>query len=126
MADVKAWAEQVRGSVEQAFFGKQDPIERVLVALLCRGHVLIEDLPDDVAECGHAALLLCSCLLVPRRPSEACAAESSPEIHPHFRRKGRESLAEFRMASPHGPAFPSFFGFLSRQRLPERFRGAGS
>ena len=45
MADVKAWAAQVRGSVEQAFFGKQDPIDRVLVALLCRGHVLIEDVP---------------------------------------------------------------------------------
>ncbi len=45
MADVKGWAETMRGSVEQAFFGKEDSIERVLVALLCRGHVLIEDVP---------------------------------------------------------------------------------
>ena len=45
MADVKEWAERVRGSVEVAFFGKPDSIERVLVALLCRGHVLIEDVP---------------------------------------------------------------------------------
>ena len=45
MADVQAWAEQLSGSVEQAFFGKADAVERVLVALLCRGHVLIEDVP---------------------------------------------------------------------------------
>ena len=45
MADVQGWAERMRSSVEQAFFGKEDSIERVLVALLCRGHVLIEDVP---------------------------------------------------------------------------------
>ena len=45
MADVQAWADQMRGSLEQAFFGKAASIDRVLVALLCRGHVLIEDVP---------------------------------------------------------------------------------
>ena len=45
MADVQAWAERLRSSVEQAFFGKPESVERVLVALLCRGHVLIEDVP---------------------------------------------------------------------------------
>ena len=45
MADVKAGPRARYAPVEQAFFGKQDPIDRVLVALLCRGHVLIEDVP---------------------------------------------------------------------------------
>jgi MoxR-like ATPase len=42
---VAAWARGVRGSVERVFFGKSDVIDRLLVSLLCRGHVLIEDVP---------------------------------------------------------------------------------
>jgi MoxR-like ATPase len=39
------WAEKIRGATEQAFFGKREVIEKLLIAVLCRGHVLIEDVP---------------------------------------------------------------------------------
>ena len=42
---VSLWAESVRNSVERVFFGKSPVIEKLLVALLCRGHVLLEDVP---------------------------------------------------------------------------------
>ena len=42
---VRDWAEQIRKSTERAFFGKEEAIEKLLIAFLCRGHVLIEDVP---------------------------------------------------------------------------------
>lgn len=42
---VREWAESIRKSAERAFFGKEEAIEKLLIALLCRGHVLIEDIP---------------------------------------------------------------------------------
>ena len=42
---VRDWAETIRNSTERAFFGKHEAIEKLLIALLCRGHVLIEDVP---------------------------------------------------------------------------------
>jgi MoxR-like ATPase len=43
--NVQAWASRIQKSAERAFFGKSDVIEKLLIALLCRGHVLIEDVP---------------------------------------------------------------------------------
>jgi MoxR-like ATPase len=43
--NVQQWAHRIRKSAERAFFGKGDIIEKLLIALLCRGHVLIEDVP---------------------------------------------------------------------------------
>lgn len=45
MASVSEWANRVLDSVETVFFGKRQVVERLLVALLCRGHVLLEDVP---------------------------------------------------------------------------------
>ncbi len=45
MHPVHAWARSVLDAVEVVFFGKRSVIERLLVALLCRGHVLLEDVP---------------------------------------------------------------------------------
>lgn len=45
MADISAWAKSVTDAVGSVFFGKPEHIERFLVAILCRGHVLIEDVP---------------------------------------------------------------------------------
>ncbi len=45
MQNVQEWAGRIRTSAERAFFGKGDVIEKLLIALLCRGHVLIEDVP---------------------------------------------------------------------------------
>ncbi|HUX51511.1 MAG TPA: MoxR family ATPase [Spirochaetia bacterium] len=45
MTTIESWAQQVISSVEQVFLGKREVIEQFLVALLCRGHVLIEDVP---------------------------------------------------------------------------------
>ncbi len=38
-------AEQVRASIAQAIVGKREVVELLLVALLCEGHVLLEDVP---------------------------------------------------------------------------------
>jgi MoxR-like ATPase len=45
MQSVAQWAAGVLDAVETVFFGKREVIERLLVALLCRGHVLLEDVP---------------------------------------------------------------------------------
>ncbi|MBN1686513.1 MAG: MoxR family ATPase [Spirochaetales bacterium] len=45
MKEVEIWTDGIIASVEKAVFGKREIIERVIVALLCRGHVLIEDVP---------------------------------------------------------------------------------
>jgi MoxR-like ATPase len=42
---IQAWAEKVIRSVEAVFLGKRAVIEKMLVAVLCRGHVLLEDVP---------------------------------------------------------------------------------
>jgi MoxR-like ATPase len=43
--DVAAFATRVIENVERVVVGKRDVIELVLVALLCEGHVLVEDVP---------------------------------------------------------------------------------
>jgi MoxR-like ATPase len=45
MQAVAEWADKIIASVETVFFGKHTVIEKLLVALLCRGHVLLEDVP---------------------------------------------------------------------------------
>jgi MoxR-like ATPase len=45
MNEIRDWAERIKDSTERAFFGKGEAVERLLIALLCRGHVLIEDVP---------------------------------------------------------------------------------
>jgi MoxR-like ATPase len=42
---IRAMAERVRRNVEQVIVGKSDVIDLIIVALLCEGHVLIEDVP---------------------------------------------------------------------------------
>jgi MoxR-like ATPase len=43
--DIRNFAEAVTTNVEQVIVGKRPAIELVLIALLCEGHVLIEDAP---------------------------------------------------------------------------------
>ncbi|MCX7791227.1 MAG: MoxR family ATPase [Chloroflexaceae bacterium] len=45
MDTVKAFADRVITNVDQVIVGKRQAVELVLVALLCRGHVLLEDVP---------------------------------------------------------------------------------
>ncbi len=45
MADIARWAETIKDSVGKVIYGKDEVIEKLLVALLCRGHVLLEDVP---------------------------------------------------------------------------------
>lgn len=45
MAVVQDWGRALIDSVERVFFGKREVIERMLVAVLCRGHILLEDVP---------------------------------------------------------------------------------
>jgi MoxR-like ATPase len=43
--DIRQWAERFEKSVHMAFRGRSGIVETMAVALLCRGHVLIEDVP---------------------------------------------------------------------------------
>jgi MoxR-like ATPase len=45
MRDVQATAEKVIKNVEKVIIGKHEEIQLTLVGLLCRGHLLIEDVP---------------------------------------------------------------------------------
>src|ERR1044072_2811145 len=45
MVDVRAISERVGRNVEQVIVGKHNEVQLTLLALLCRGHVLIEDVP---------------------------------------------------------------------------------
>jgi MoxR-like ATPase len=45
LEQVQQFAERVFQNVEQVIIGKRKAVELVLVALLCRGHVLLEDVP---------------------------------------------------------------------------------
>ncbi len=45
IASVAALSRRVRANVERVIVGKPDVIEQALVAVLCEGHILIEDVP---------------------------------------------------------------------------------
>jgi MoxR-like ATPase len=45
MADIAQWSSSIRDAIGRVIYGKDDVIEKLLVALLCRGHVLLEDVP---------------------------------------------------------------------------------
>jgi MoxR-like ATPase len=45
MSNCKIWAEKLRVEVAKAVLGQEDVIEKLLVALLANGHVLIEGMP---------------------------------------------------------------------------------
>jgi len=45
LKEIKVWTDTLINSVEQVFLGKREVIEKIVVALLCRGHVLLEDVP---------------------------------------------------------------------------------
>lgn len=45
MSSITKWASTVLSNVEKVFYGKRAVIERLLVALLSGGHVLLEDVP---------------------------------------------------------------------------------
>ncbi|NJM06677.1 MoxR family ATPase [Candidatus Gracilibacteria bacterium] len=45
MNNIQEFAERVIGNVERVIIGKRSAVELVLIALLCRGHVLLEDVP---------------------------------------------------------------------------------
>ncbi len=45
ISSVHTWAERLRANVARVIVGKNDVIDLLLVALLCEGHVLLEDVP---------------------------------------------------------------------------------
>ena len=45
MDKVSTWAGGIMDAVETVVYGKREIIEKFLVAILCRGHVLVEDVP---------------------------------------------------------------------------------
>jgi len=45
LADLQPLAEKITGNLEQVIVGKKRELDRVLVGLLCQGHLLIEDVP---------------------------------------------------------------------------------
>jgi MoxR-like ATPases len=45
MDDIKTTIERIAANVERVIVGKRHAVEQVLTALLCKGHVLLEDVP---------------------------------------------------------------------------------
>jgi len=45
MVDVKSFGERVAENLEKVIVGKRQPVELVVIGLLCQGHILIEDVP---------------------------------------------------------------------------------
>ena len=45
MKDVKNWADSVINSVGSVILGKEEIVKKILTAILCRGHILLEDVP---------------------------------------------------------------------------------
>ncbi|MDX1689326.1 MAG: MoxR family ATPase [Candidatus Promineifilaceae bacterium] len=45
MTTIESFAQEVIDNVERVIIGKRDVVEMVVVALLCEGHVLLEDVP---------------------------------------------------------------------------------
>ena len=45
MEDVRLWAEGMKKEIGRVILGKDEVIEKVLTALLCGGHLLLEDVP---------------------------------------------------------------------------------
>ena len=45
MESIQQYTQKILDNVEQVIIGKRDIIEKLLVALLCEGHVLLEDVP---------------------------------------------------------------------------------
>ncbi len=43
--EIQRFAQQVSANVERVIVGKQDVVEILIIALLCEGHVLLEDVP---------------------------------------------------------------------------------
>lgn len=42
---IAEWAGSITASIGKVIYGKEDVVEKLLVALLCKGHVLLEDVP---------------------------------------------------------------------------------
>ncbi|MBN1219206.1 MAG: MoxR family ATPase [Anaerolineae bacterium] len=45
MENIKSFADRLMNNVEKVIIGKHRPVEETLIALLCQGHILIEDVP---------------------------------------------------------------------------------
>src|SRR5829696_10231367 len=45
MTDLATFSSKLIGNIEQVIVGKHAQVELLLVAMLCQGHVLIEDVP---------------------------------------------------------------------------------
>lgn len=45
MADIKVFGERIIENLEKVVVGKRQPLELIVIGLLCQGHVLIEDVP---------------------------------------------------------------------------------
>lgn len=45
MKNLQVWADTMRSNLEQWIVGKPEVLDRILIALLCRGHILLDDLP---------------------------------------------------------------------------------
>lgn len=45
MQEIQRFAEQITANIEQVIVGKADVVEKLVIAMLCEGHILLEDVP---------------------------------------------------------------------------------
>jgi len=76
VAAIRRFAEAVTANVERVIVGKRDVIELAVVALLCAGHVLLEDVPGT----GKTVLAraLAAALRAPVKPAYRSTTRARP------------------------------------------------
>jgi MoxR-like ATPase len=103
MPNIQEFASAIITNVEKVIVGKRDTIELLLVALLCEGHVLIEDVPGvgktmlarsmAVSIGGEFKRLQCTPDLLPNDVPEAFLGLAAHPIHRHSRGRSPRHLA---------------------------------
>ena len=109
LAELRERAARVLDEVERAVVGKRDALEIVLLAILCDGHVLLEDYPGLAKTLAARSFASATSLRVsrnlstwmpgcPRRPRTRIA--SSPEVGNRGNDGSRRSGSQRRFSHP--------------------------
>ena len=64
--EFKGTVEKIKDNIQKVIVGKSDPIDSVLISILCNGHVLVEDVPGS----GKTTLVDLVTFIQPKDPKQ--------------------------------------------------------